>query len=544
MKSMVTKFDLNTAFKALSEVEYPEVGGVKPNRATLKENFSRKSKTDLLIEDYYSLSNPSELQEVQVEREEEIAQAKLARIEKIVDLDATSAEELLPSYAGKVIIQCPQCMTLFYKNPDDLEYSEEEEGIVNVEEICQHCGNSSGYNVVGKVEAPDATPAEEESASAENEQAEVSDSEEDLNLDLPELNTEDAEVDTMEKSDSATEAEQDQEESAEDEVDEPEDAEKEDKKKEESLQQPLMEEKQEIKEEAIAATVGLGVLSGLLANKIQAWLDRKKNKNVTLGEISPELKADLTKIVKDSVAEAEDKEEEISEVNAEQTTEPLKEGFDFTKLATLAKNVGIETLDDLDAFIKDNNINSEDIIKVLEDEAAAAEELENISLTEDVNTADFNQILDSKEMNTPISETEVKEILNDSFSNVDLATELNNVDNIDEACLEKCITESLCKVYENVNSFKLTECLLKENNFVLSGTIKFNSGAQKTTKYSFTEALKSTKGTLKLTGINEGLSSNGQFILNCNLSNSALLTESFAYKYKINESLVEGLIEA
>ena len=57
----------------------------------------------------------------QEEREAEVAKAKLARIEKIVDLDADSEEDLLPSYVGKVIIQCPQCMTLFYKNQEDIE---------------------------------------------------------------------------------------------------------------------------------------------------------------------------------------------------------------------------------------------------------------------------------------------------------------------------------------------------------------------------------------------------------------------------------------
>ena len=72
-------------------------------------------------------------------------------LKKIVDLDANSAEELLPSYVGKYIVQCPQCMTLFYKSPEDVEHSDDE-STVNVNETCQHCGNVSGYTLIGKVD--------------------------------------------------------------------------------------------------------------------------------------------------------------------------------------------------------------------------------------------------------------------------------------------------------------------------------------------------------------------------------------------------------
>ena len=44
-------------------------------------------------------------------------------------------------------------MTLFYKKPEDIEYSEENPDVVNVNETCQHCGNINGYTVIGKVDA-------------------------------------------------------------------------------------------------------------------------------------------------------------------------------------------------------------------------------------------------------------------------------------------------------------------------------------------------------------------------------------------------------
>ena len=175
-KESVNKFDLEAAFKALEEIEIPVVKGIKPNRENLQEKFTKKSTTEVLVEDYFDVNDQSDLEAAQEEREAEIAKAKLARIEKIVDLDAESEEDLLPSYVGKFIIQCPQCMTLFYKNQEDIEKSEENPEVVNINEVCQHCGNTSGYTLIGKVD----NVGEEE---AENYDVEDFD-ENELNLDF------------------------------------------------------------------------------------------------------------------------------------------------------------------------------------------------------------------------------------------------------------------------------------------------------------------------------------------------------------------------
>lgn len=163
MKESITKFDLEAAFKALDDLETPTAEkGIRANKPALNEIFSRKSKFDALFEEYYDIGSNDELSEAQEAREAEVAKAKLARIEKIVDLDADSPDELLTSYVGKYIIQCPQCMTLFYKNPEDVETSEEDSSVVNINEVCQHCGNESGYTLIGKVgEAEEEVPADD-----------------------------------------------------------------------------------------------------------------------------------------------------------------------------------------------------------------------------------------------------------------------------------------------------------------------------------------------------------------------------------------------
>lgn len=222
MKEQITSFDLEAAFKALDDLDIPVASpGIKANRPALTEIFSRKSKFDALFEEYYDISSADELTDAKAAREAEVAKAKLARIEKIVDLDADSPEDLLTSYVGKYIIQCPQCMTLFYKAPEDVEKSEDDPTTVNVNEVCQHCGNDSGYTLIGKVgeatvdetsEQSDELNIEDELFAEEPDTDSTADEEDDnedtLNLDLngelEELPTgEDSETDTDDKKEEA-----------------------------------------------------------------------------------------------------------------------------------------------------------------------------------------------------------------------------------------------------------------------------------------------------------------------------------------------------
>ena len=210
MKESITKFDLEAAFKALDDIDMPIADkGIKANKPALTEIFSCKSKFDSLFEEYYDVGSNEELADAKEAREAEVAKAKLARIEKIVDLDAESPEDLLTSYVGKFIIQCPQCMTLFYKNPEDIEESEDDSNTVNVNEVCQHCGNETGYTLVGKVgEAVAEAPAEEtaaEEADDVNLEADVSEdelednvTEDELDFDLGELEIDEEELEAEE----------------------------------------------------------------------------------------------------------------------------------------------------------------------------------------------------------------------------------------------------------------------------------------------------------------------------------------------------------
>lgn len=195
---ILTQFDLSSAFTALSDMDYaaPE-GTVKSFQENLVERKGYGKCFEPLFEDLYDLEDTQDLNDAADSREAEVAQAKLSRIEKIIDLDAKSPDELLPSYVGKIIVQCPQCMNLFYKDEADIEKDEEDPTLCNVGEECQHCGNTSGYTLIGKVDAAteedlnqgmdvpaEETPAVEEQPAEETPKETTEETgDEDLNLD-------------------------------------------------------------------------------------------------------------------------------------------------------------------------------------------------------------------------------------------------------------------------------------------------------------------------------------------------------------------------
>lgn len=246
MKERVTKFDLENAFKALDEIAIPKVGKVRPNRPDLKESVKRVDRTSMLVEDYYDLYNKEDVNELKEDREAEIASAKLAKIEKIVDLDAESPEDLQPTYVGKTIIQCPQCLTLFYKDPADIIVSEENPDMVNVDEVCQHCGNDSGYTIIGKVaeeevpidELPQEAIPEENDTEVENEAEET---EEDIPMadEEPTEGEENTDLDLEAAPDESTEEEQEEEEVKESVEEKPEEKEELNESKDKELDKKL-----------------------------------------------------------------------------------------------------------------------------------------------------------------------------------------------------------------------------------------------------------------------------------------------------------------
>ena len=490
MKESITKFDLESAFKALDEIEIPEAGKVKANKPALTEIFSRKTKFDALMEEYYDISSTGGLEDAKDAREAEIAQAKLARIEKIVDLEAESADELLTSYVGKLIVQCPQCMTLFYKNQEDVVASEEDPTTVNVNEVCQHCGNESGYSLIGKVGEADAAeePATEEPIEAEgeldldldldieNDEATEEVPAEELNLegDLEELNLEDEEATEEEKTEESFNAGEGQ-----------------------LLNEELIDDK-ELDDKLEAHNEYIEYLRAAIAQE-EEKLEKATNEQVKVAiqRNIEAFKADLESALPEAVKDGSAIEEPVEEAPVEDV-------------------------------IADEPVN--DIVPEENTEDVAEEVTESLTeaLHEEAGEDDFDELLNSPEFQKPISDTAVRAMLNaeeDDKKEESIERYFDGIDELKEAALESMISDSLVEMYGNVAGFRLKDCSCINNKFMVEGVIHFTSGNTRNTTYVFNEAFRKADK-ITLTGLNEKLGTDKQFYITGYTEDKTFITES------------------
>lgn len=68
----------------------------------------------------------------------------------IIDTEAETEEDLEDSYVGKIIVNCNVCHSHIFRNQEDI--SIDEEGVVNIEDVCPYCGEQNGFVIVGKIE--------------------------------------------------------------------------------------------------------------------------------------------------------------------------------------------------------------------------------------------------------------------------------------------------------------------------------------------------------------------------------------------------------
>lgn len=82
---------------------------------------------------------------------------------RVIDPEATSDEELQPSYVGKVIINCNVCHSHIFEDKENIHI--DEEGYVNTEETCPYCGEQEGFVIIGEIrpyaEETEETPEQE-----------------------------------------------------------------------------------------------------------------------------------------------------------------------------------------------------------------------------------------------------------------------------------------------------------------------------------------------------------------------------------------------
>lgn len=100
----------------------------------------------------------------------------LDTIEMIVDVDAETEDELKDSYVGEILLYCPVCHTIHYKNKEDVHQDEENTSLYNIGEECPECRQADGFEVKGMV-------AKYNPESVETEENEVEETETDVDAD-------------------------------------------------------------------------------------------------------------------------------------------------------------------------------------------------------------------------------------------------------------------------------------------------------------------------------------------------------------------------
>lgn len=120
-------------------------------------------KLDFLTEEDFSLNNNDSIDNMGQFLTDPVAPAQ-----DVIDPEAETEDELQDTYIGKVILHCPVCNSMIYKNLEDIVKDDGEE-LVNMGEECPYCYTSEGFKVIGIVSPFEETSEKDEEQEDEDE---------------------------------------------------------------------------------------------------------------------------------------------------------------------------------------------------------------------------------------------------------------------------------------------------------------------------------------------------------------------------------------
>lgn len=123
-------------------------------------------KLDFLTEEEFSLQDTAGLDDM-----DQLLKTPASNIANVIDPEAETEDELQDTYIGKVILHCPVCNSMIYKDLEDIVKDDVEE-LVNIGEECPYCYTSEGFKVIGIVSPFEETSEEEEQEDEEEYPAE------------------------------------------------------------------------------------------------------------------------------------------------------------------------------------------------------------------------------------------------------------------------------------------------------------------------------------------------------------------------------------
>lgn len=119
-------------------------------------------KLDFLTEEEFSLQDTAGLDDM-----DQLLKTPASNIANVIDPEAETEDELQDTYIGKVILHCPVCNSMIYKDMEDIVKDDVEE-LVNIGEECPYCYTSEGFKVIGIVSPFEETSEEEEQEDEED----------------------------------------------------------------------------------------------------------------------------------------------------------------------------------------------------------------------------------------------------------------------------------------------------------------------------------------------------------------------------------------
>lgn len=421
---------------------------------------------------------------------------------QVIDVEATTEDELKDSYVGKVILDCQVCHSKHYADKENIVL-DETETLANVGEECPYCYTADGFKIIGEIK-----PFETEEVDSEVEvEAEVEDEGEveegllagdiNLNLDARGFGGKDNNVSVL------------------------------------GGKLPIKESKsiKEGIESDIYSAVGKHFnysVNSEFADLITDLVDR------ALSEEGDDIDDNIMSAIDGGLIYNKD-------------IWTVKE---FYEEAALNENTFSELFNDMYSIISSIK-DDEDL-----EEKCLNEDIKDISITTDdthmsMYTEDGGKVVITSEpvAEEPCEECEevIEPISDETKAEIEIENEVEvegeddmidfEIDEFDEESFDELGERYLKKVYENVNSFKCTNVSTKKDKLIVEGKVNFASGKVSPTKFVF-EACNATEGgQVSFVGHNKNITrGNKAFTLNGVIKDKNLIAESFKYNYMARNS--------
>ena len=457
----------------------------------------------------------------------------------ITDPDTMEEDELKDSYVGSVILECEVCHSPIFKNVEDVVIDEDSD-LANVEDECPICHSNDGFTIIGQV-----APYQEE----------------------PEL---DVEIEDKEASDIESE-------------EEIEDFDDDDEDDDEEIKESLTEASNAA--ELLGGGDDFGGASTRkprdVFNAITDCLfshefgytdaERRLNPDKAKGEHAytedtvvidndlnivvwqptmEDLKfaakvARYFKLVAGVEFEGPLKERNSSmwgvardKTTGEKIEAPYRVTY-FTSYLAESLREGFEKVD-LEMEDKIIHVSEEEKDPIPEAEmiTPVSDELETELLADTTEDEPFDAEMEDEPM---IDEPMLDEPAEDNLEVEDSTNDDDeidyDIDDFEEDDFDELGESYLKEVYDNVNAFKTSKVSLKNEQLIVEGVIKFNSGKSKTTQFIF-EAKDATKaGNVRFVGENKQISRGKKaFELRGKMQGSRFIAESLNYNYRAKNS--------